>query len=1082
VDRPSFIERLTLPENLIWAWRKVRQTYRSSHEWLDELAVADFELMLEQRLQEIGKALVNGSYQCDPLRPIAQPKKTGPSGEQRARQTFHVSVRDQVAWAALINVIGPALDRQMPTWSYGNRLYRSAWVSVEGKDRNYRVGPYRHSSAHFYLPFQRSWPRYRRHIHWTARRMASKSSAGVPLDHDSARMEIAEQHLPNADRLRYLDEGYWSPFKGAIYWGGIDLAKFYPSVELSHVAEVIGRRSGETRSQLDPILDQLCRFPVSYEDWISDEELEVIDLAEREPLFRYLPTGLMVSGFLANVAMLDVDEEVALKLETDRTIAHFRFVDDHVILARRFEDLERWIDEYRDILSVRLPTVLVNPDKSEPSALGDLFRASGDEATPSAELVKLRRAAKAQSEVDAAFPAPLMTMTLAKVSAAAHTDFQLLDGQGQQRMLRDLEQLLLSPLPDTELKEPTRVAFAATMLASFGSNVNFDSYETVKLAKNVSVTRQKLQGLDKSIAEARPNTEHYRSLKQARKEVALAQSAAAGALAAHLKDNKRRETQTYRHVLGLICRAVRRHPEKSKLWDRALALGLATGLNATLPLAEELSRAHRDNPLTARYLRARLIQTIAHTIVNAATKTCDPSLLPRRREAARSFLKSTLQSPLLRRPKRVLQFHELASFELLSCAIGTAQTIISKRGSEEDRKALCASFTGLRAEARKPVSWSRDAATWAQTTPFPVSVWLWWAEGNSVDPDSTIPGPTFSAAAGSLDLEDERAWSLCHRYPRHLPKHFSDSLIIGKHVVDESDYGWLADHLLSLESEPAHSLGAQLKLVLTALDVGPDRCHLQEWALWCARRSASHPLDPRVSEWTALDIVSQIADILSDSGQLARQPAISPYSFTLPRSLMGSPADNTPLTWERWHSALAQQVSLAPVPLVDRRLTPAWNAGTSEEASWAPIQGIALILLGLLQKSFGWPSLWNMYGQERAWMDLARSQISKVPCSSYSTSILAACLTSRAKERTLLAWFGGDIPSSDDTSLDPPDMSQLDLLRRYIVEAKRQLEKLQVSVEENEPRQLVPLALGKLALNPWVEETDGAIELEEDVT
>ncbi|PSJ19890.1 hypothetical protein CVH10_20485, partial [Halomonas sp. ND22Bw] len=63
-----------------------------------------------------------------------------------------------------------------------------------------------------------------------------------------------------------------------------------------------------------------------------------------------IPTGLFVGGFLANVAMLDIDLIADQMLSDTRQIAHFRFVDDHEVLAYDFETLRVWIQTYMGLL------------------------------------------------------------------------------------------------------------------------------------------------------------------------------------------------------------------------------------------------------------------------------------------------------------------------------------------------------------------------------------------------------------------------------------------------------------------------------------------------------------------------------------------------------------------------------------------------------------------------------------------------------------------------------------------------------------------------------------------------------------
>jgi hypothetical protein len=102
-------EALVFPENLYWAWEKVRRFYRSIDGWYDELAVAKFEANLEPELRRIANDFKRGRYRMQPLRPLPQPKKADKDGNPQTRQAFWVAVRDQVAWIAYMNIVGPRL-------------------------------------------------------------------------------------------------------------------------------------------------------------------------------------------------------------------------------------------------------------------------------------------------------------------------------------------------------------------------------------------------------------------------------------------------------------------------------------------------------------------------------------------------------------------------------------------------------------------------------------------------------------------------------------------------------------------------------------------------------------------------------------------------------------------------------------------------------------------------------------------------------------------------------------------------------------------------------------------------------------
>jgi len=105
----SLLSGLTSPENLYWAWGKVRRYYRTTDAWFNEAELAAFESKLETELGKLREQFRSKTYGTSPLLPLPQPKALDNEGKPRARQAFWVSVADQVAWIAVANVIGPAV-------------------------------------------------------------------------------------------------------------------------------------------------------------------------------------------------------------------------------------------------------------------------------------------------------------------------------------------------------------------------------------------------------------------------------------------------------------------------------------------------------------------------------------------------------------------------------------------------------------------------------------------------------------------------------------------------------------------------------------------------------------------------------------------------------------------------------------------------------------------------------------------------------------------------------------------------------------------------------------------------------------
>ncbi|WP_161496631.1 RNA-directed DNA polymerase [Clostridium thermosuccinogenes] len=108
-------------------------------------------------------------------------------------------------------------------------------------------------------------------------------------------------------------------------------------------------------------------FPIDKSGW-TKEELDIVKIGN-EKTCKGIPTGLFVAGFLANLALLDIDNRINNLLNNDRRIAHFRFVDDHVFIADSYDKLKAWIKQFEDLLNESRIGVDINYDKIEPEQL-----------------------------------------------------------------------------------------------------------------------------------------------------------------------------------------------------------------------------------------------------------------------------------------------------------------------------------------------------------------------------------------------------------------------------------------------------------------------------------------------------------------------------------------------------------------------------------------------------------------------------------------------------------------------------------------------------------------------------------------
>ena len=364
---------LTIPENLHWAWNKARKIYEWADFWFDEAEVAAFDASLDTELDDIADQFRCLTYRMSPLKPVPYPKKIQKDEPPKLRPMFHFSVKDQVAWIAFVNVVGPWLDSQMPTWSYGNRLYQARWLEKTDKGFKLNIGNYRHSPGGLYRTFQQSWPVFRRHVFLTVRAMSGLRREVSDLDETDANVLQAQEYFEDRFKLPYLKDDYWGKAAEEVFWASIDIEKFYPNLHLKLVAENLSSLESTLTDEISELAQDLLRFPIDYKG-CNEIELKMMGLSKRPDHYRGIPTGLFVGGFLANVGMLGVDRQIAANLAGSRqvaeaSVAHFRYVDDHVFLARDFDSLVDWIRAYERILKDKSPVLRINEEKIQPREL-----------------------------------------------------------------------------------------------------------------------------------------------------------------------------------------------------------------------------------------------------------------------------------------------------------------------------------------------------------------------------------------------------------------------------------------------------------------------------------------------------------------------------------------------------------------------------------------------------------------------------------------------------------------------------------------------------------------------------------------
>ncbi len=1070
----TFLEDVTDQLNLRWAWEKVRRASTPGDAWIDEIELAGFEVQLESNLQSIAAEIRRGRYRLRPLRPMAFPKNPNKGGEQQVRQYFNVAVRDQVAWTAVVNVVGPHLDPLMPAWSYGNRLFRSIWVDEDDGVRRRKIGKYRHSSERIYLSFGQSWPVFRRHVYLATSAMTAtdRSSPSSQMTDEDAEELSLQEHLKEEHRCPFVRNEYWNERKPKagrenLYWCSVDLEKFYPSLRLAVIQQnILEFLPAHYSKEAGALLDSMLRFSVNTEGW-SAEELKTIGLRTRQRAFKGIPTGLFVAGFLANVALLKVDLEVAERLKKS-DVAHFRFVDDHIVLAYSFENLVSWVDEYLALLAATETGAKVNRDKIEPEELAEFFssrRKSRKRLQTDTDL-----AAKA-CKLNPQFPTPLMTKTLALVSAIARTDFNLLEETELVALTDQLEHMLLVEIPEAEIPEKTRLSFAATRLMRLAECRLSNNARSAELAC-------RREALDVELADS--------ALLPERREVLEVESKEIQRL---LKSQGVELDRQVGRAFNLLRKVLQERPDRVRLWTRAIQMCRQTGVQGLKDILEDIGKGEREHKaiettLATEYLMGNTLALLGSEALIAAQIACDPEVADWRKKAATAFLKDISAAPIDEPATSGRRWFLKTSWKQYCFGLFCADLILKSSRTVEDGFDFRLPDKFLRIGARRLGSQGQ--------ADYPVS-WAWWAARSSLRKLSSRAEHWVVEIGRRLPPTPE-SHAFWRFFPFDVPRDvLQDMRNDQNHARNLSQMaGWWHD-ALSAQPETATSKphGLKNRSVVRALKNIESASNIRSVSLqvWCKEiqaRAENDGADPRTGEWSALEIVRQIGILISSNQEFSHAyvakvvagglPPIClhPANFRVPQEWLATKAQ----TWDNWvklmrpnGSSLQVEIVSEELRVADSRYTPISGPENTLFESVNQVRGLGLLLYGLLRGNFELPCAWNGPGHREVLSMLPRLLLQGMTCSSWTLGIMQACLQSRAMEnlffqaKTTLA-----VHLDEDSLHDPIALRTPEEVCRVIEKCQSVLQRNQLSTINHRARQLTPISIRQLSRPNWVKD------------
>lgn len=1042
-------------DNLYWAWQKVKYAYSTIDFVYDLEEYNEFETDLDKKLQSISDDIKNGEYKAKEVVLLPLPKGLDENGKAQIRQNFYISVRDQVAWTALINIIGPILDKKMPFWSFGSRLYMPVWYDKEVKDNRQilirKYGKYKISSKLIYRKWSTSWPLFRKAIYITIKKMASLTPNAQRHNYES---DLTQEEIDEVDsneavsipefKIDYWLRSYWNiGLSGDIFWGSIDFSKFYPSVSHEVIIKNIKKYlfddeisliAKDSFDNLKELLNCLMNFKVKKTKLNKTEQKELtvsIDNdSEGNMIFKGIPTGLFVAGFLSNIAMLDVDNLIVKELKQYRKVAHFRFVDDHVFLSDDINQLITWINEYKKLIENEFSGQLkINHEKTKPNGLGKYFLhyeaylANKRKKTPQTD--QLRRLCR----LDPRMPSPLMTQTLKKASGMNRTVFNLMDNNEKMLFIDELEHFLVTDFSEEELKKETRVSWAATMLNKVVPIVKFDLLELYNKDSELESRKNTISKLKKKIEK-----EEYATNKEKKDIIVIIKEneqfiSKIQDVKDEIERNALKHQENYfNKVFLLVLKAVKDNFSKPRIWCRAVQFCQLTGYDGCgklIELLNDIKKEYRINESTYQYLYAAILYKISECIIKCCIIHNSNDYTFIEKESQINFVKAvSFHGFDIKNPKGYFDRVN----DIYNYALNFANTYMD---------------LGLKSNNAKD---SFDL--------------LWWVLNKA----------NFSIMINSSLLRNTLQNSITSTREMLIAQKIAILFVKNSELIKDTNI--LVNDKSKQIIAYQNAINESTKKAIGSFNKSITLC---DWVIYTYKLySENYKLgcfDVRLSEYCALEIIKAITKaVISKQNPTVvniqqikaienEQIIINPQNFIMnfTDDYVKSKAMNS------WHRIqhLADRLTVeykVNVQEIDQRFCPKFYIDENQYESKSIIYGLGVLLACLLSRDLNFSPRLNICERIEKPYFLILDKIKNIPISTYTKTIIYGCLTMHYYETAFVDSFI-TLNNRNNGTNEPINIFSLDSLIDHINASQKILEYYQMNISSDQPRQLIPISL-----------------------
>lgn len=1010
----SYIEAICNLENFKWAWNKVKRNLLTVEPNYNEVELFAFELKLEDNLTTIIDAIKAKTYNTKQIHPIAVPKPFKDEKPQ-TRQLFAISLEDQLVWIAILNIIGPLIDNQMPFWSYGSRLYKSLFKI----DDRWIEEFYQNSSGKIYRTWNQSWPLFRKHVGITAKLMGSVKPIFDEEEHKAINDNEKSKNINT-----FLKRSYWSD-KGtsdAIFWANLDLTKFFQSIEAETIEQNIESYLKNIHIEgLDDVLSLIkkcLKFKVNVTDWIND--LDVINLSNLEvknDIIEYsgIPTGLIVGGFLANISMKNVDERINEYLRLEK-LSIFRYVDDFTILSSNFDLLIKTVHKITEFVEQGNPEVKLNTGKTKPIEFAELLHENND-------IVKrdiLEKIAINVCKIDPAYPKPLMTKTLNELSMISKTNFDLLDNNEQKRLINELIRFTVVDLPDEEIKKETLLSFSIQKLMNFVPKLSIDIIledttflKLYKLYQRKAETEIEFGKLNRFIkceptfieqCIANKNKLSYKEITN--NKGLLGQRRVINHT---LYTSKNKKLKYYENISVLIERTVFENFSKLKLWSKLIRFYRICGLKKLDHLKKELSK-----------------------------------ISPKLDSRAYTFLLSYIS--------RIIAYEVLTAYSIL-------QSNYSKNEQRFNAKRFIIDFkrfNGFDYDAsQQGYQFHKDMTFYNYIRSLVMSDFLLKSDNHVLNSDNY----------SKYLLWYYRKVVIQINLVEITPEEFKCLL-----KKDSKFYNDFDSIINKITLKINHKLDRRSHIYLEDWIVFTKNC--KDSSVYTKHNEYEYRFDIRLSEWMALKIVLQIIDLIISkenpdpssllisindiSNQTESDLLINPQNILIPASWIKK--DCSDIDWKDWEKKLKKN----PITHIHRTDNRTYRGNfksflSSSDQNSNYIYSLGLILADLLSMNLDYPKAVTINSDNRITFHQLTEKLSDAVVSSYTLSIIESCLSVKNKEKKLIQSIPKFKFIVDEIDFSDLAINNIDELKNSILAAIKELECYQISIYNLQYRQIVPL-------------------------